>query len=168
MVSIFKHGRQHIWLIGYGQTVPWNPTWRMWLVPNQTMSCKQTVSITGWFLIVFLKSKFQLFNIQAAANVSTKLLRAGSTVVDLPSVRSCCIHLRAISQEKLNPIHAKFFRVNINMYLHFMSFLRTDKTQVVEIPPRVRQGPVYYIINIMAADVLATQGARASATMILT
>ena len=51
-----------------------------------------------------------------------------------------------------------------------MSFLHTNKTQVVEIPPRVRQGPtrLFYIINIMAADVLATQGARASATMILT
>ena len=26
------------------------------------------------------------------------------------------------------------------MYLYFMSFLHVDKTQVVEIPPRVRQG----------------------------
>ena len=25
-----------------------------------------------------------------------------------------------------NPLHAKFFRRNINMYLHFMSFLHTD------------------------------------------
>ena len=29
------------------------------------------------------------------------------------------------------------------MHLHFMSFLHTNKTQVVEIPPRVRQGPAY-------------------------
>ena len=29
------------------------------------------------------------------------------------------------------------------MYLHLMSFLYTNKTQVVEIPPRVRQGPAY-------------------------
>ena len=43
----------------------------------------------------------------------------------------------------VNTLRAKFFRVNINMYLHFMSFLRTNKTQVVEIPPRVRQGPAY-------------------------
>ena len=33
--------------------------------------------------------------------------------------------------------------ININLYLHFMSFLHTNKTQVVEIPPRVRQGPTY-------------------------
>ena len=38
-----------------------------------------------------------------------------------------------------------FFRENINiyMYLHFMSFLHINKTQVVEIPPRVRQGAAY-------------------------
>ena len=38
---------------------------------------------------------------------------------------------------------AIFFRENINKYLHFMSFLHTNMTQVVEIPPRVRQGPAY-------------------------
>ena len=29
------------------------------------------------------------------------------------------------------------------LYLHFMSFLHTNKTQVIEIPPQVRQGPTY-------------------------
>ena len=43
----------------------------------------------------------------------------------------------------LNPLRAKFFRENINIYLHFMSFLHTNKTRVVEIPPQVRQGPAY-------------------------
>ena len=50
------------------------------------------------------------------------------------------------------------------MYLQFVSFLHTDKTQVVEIPPRERPG----LANIMATDALATQGARVSAAMILT
>ena len=45
--------------------------------------------------------------------------------------------------KSLNPLHAKFFRGNINIYLHFMSFLHTNKTQVVEIPHRVRQGTAY-------------------------
>ena len=36
-----------------------------------------------------------------------------------------------------------YFRENINIYLHFMSFLHTNKTQVVEIAPRVKQGPAY-------------------------
>ena len=43
----------------------------------------------------------------------------------------------------INPLHAKFLRENINIYLHFMSFLHTKKTEVVEIPPRVRQGSDY-------------------------
>ena len=42
-----------------------------------------------------------------------------------------------------NPLRAKFFRENINIYLHFMSFLHTNKTNVVEIPPWVGQGPAY-------------------------
>ena len=36
-----------------------------------------------------------------------------------------------------------FFRENINMYLHFMSFLHIDMTEVVEILHQVRQGPIY-------------------------
>ena len=48
------------------------------------------------------------------------------------------------------------------MYLQFIAFFHTDMAQVVEILPHV-----FYIVNIMGADVLATQGARALATMIL-
>ena len=43
----------------------------------------------------------------------------------------------------INPLRAKFFRENINIYLHFMSFLHINKTQVIEIPPWVKQGPAY-------------------------
>ena len=43
----------------------------------------------------------------------------------------------------INPLCANFLRENINIYLHFMLFLHTNKTHVVEIPPRVRQGPAY-------------------------
>ena len=43
----------------------------------------------------------------------------------------------------LNPLSAKFFRGNINRYLHFMSYLHANTTQVVEISPRARQGPAY-------------------------
>ena len=39
---------------------------------------------------------------------------------------------------KFNPLGAKFFRVNINIYLHFMSFLHSDMTQVLKILPQVR------------------------------
>ena len=39
------------------------------------------------------------------------------------------------SHQYFNPLRAKFFRVNINMYLHFMSFLQIDMTHVLRIPP---------------------------------
>ena len=45
----------------------------------------------------------------------------------------------------INPLRAKFFRGNINICLHFLPFLHPNKTQVVEIPARVRQGPAYSI-----------------------
>ena len=38
----------------------------------------------------------------------------------------------------VNPLRAKFFRGNINIYLHFVSFLHIDTTQVVEILPQIR------------------------------
>ena len=48
-----------------------------------------------------------------------------------------------ISSHYINPLRAKLLRENINMYLHFMSFLHTNKTQVAEIPPGVRRRPAY-------------------------
>ena len=39
----------------------------------------------------------------------------------------------------VNPLRAKFFRGNIDMYLHFVSFLHIGTTQVVEILPQIRQ-----------------------------
>ena len=42
-------------------------------------------------------------------------------------------------------LRAKFFRRNINMYLHFVSFLHIDATQVVEILPQIKQEPTYSI-----------------------
>ena len=43
----------------------------------------------------------------------------------------------------INPLRAKFFSGNINIYLHFVSFLDLDTTQVVEIHPQIRQEPTY-------------------------
>ena len=45
--------------------------------------------------------------------------------------------------EAFNPLRAKFFRGNINIYLHFVSFLHIDATQVVEILPQVKQEPTH-------------------------
>ena len=46
-------------------------------------------------------------------------------------------------QDSINPLRAKFFRENMNIYLHFVSFLHIDTTQVVEILPQIRQQPTY-------------------------
>ena len=46
---------------------------------------------------------------------------------------------RVICTARFNPLHAKFFRGNKTIYLHFMSFPSIDITQVVEILPQVRQ-----------------------------
>ena len=43
----------------------------------------------------------------------------------------------------INPLCAIFFRGNINIYSHFVSFFHIDTTQVVEILPQIRQEPTY-------------------------
>ena len=48
-----------------------------------------------------------------------------------------------------------------------MEFQHIDMTQVDEIRPQVRMY-FFYMMNIMVVDVLATQRAKASATMKLT
>ena len=54
------------------------------------------------------------------------------------------------------------------MYLHFMSFFHIDMTCNWNPLLCKKRTYLFYIVNIMGADVLATQGARASATMVLT
>ena len=51
--------------------------------------------------------------------------------------------LMGIVQSFINPLSAKFFRGNINIYLHFVSFLHIDTMQVVEILPQIRPEPTY-------------------------
>ena len=67
-------------------------------------------------------------------------------------------------ERNLNPSRAKFFRENINIYLHFMSFLHINKTGSSNSWLSKTRTCLFYIINIMAAEVLATP----SETMILT
>ena len=74
-----------------------------------------------------------------------------------------------ISKQRINPLHAKFFTGNKNIFLHFMPYLHSDMPQGSWNPSSSKtRTHLFYKINIMAADVLATKGARASATMILT
>ena len=70
--------------------------------------------------------------------------------------------------QQLNPLRGKFFRRNKkNVYLYFISFLHTD-TGSWNPSSSTTRTYLFYIVNIMCADVLATQGARASATMTFT
>ena len=64
-----------------------------------------------------------------------------------------CIHRRTLDRTEhssisrcwfFNPLRAKFFRENINISLHFVSYLHIDTTQVVEILPQTRQEPTYF------------------------
>ena len=43
----------------------------------------------------------------------------------------------------LNPLRAKFFTGNINIYSHFVSSILIDMTQVLKILPQVREGPTH-------------------------
>ena len=43
----------------------------------------------------------------------------------------------------INPLRAIFSRENININVHFVSYLHFDMTQVVEILPQIRQEPTY-------------------------
>ena len=73
---------------------------------------------------------------------------------------------------KINPTRAEFILENVKIYLYmyFLSFVNIEVAQAVEILPCGRQWLSYltYILIIMVNDDLATQGARASAAMILT
>ena len=53
------------------------------------------------------------------------------------------MYIQKAGQHSFNPLCAKFCRGNKNIYLHFMSSLHIDMTQVVTLLPQVRPGPTY-------------------------
>ena len=61
--------------------------------------------------------------------------------VPWPSAEGMPVRVRW--QLYINPLRAKFWRGNINVYLHFKSLLHIDLTQVLKILPQVRPGPTY-------------------------
>ena len=56
-------------------------------------------------------------------------------------LHKCCWIKRYVYH--INPLRSKFFTGHINIYLHFVSFLHIDTTQVVEILPQIRQEPTF-------------------------
>ena len=73
------------------------------------------------------------------------------------------------AKRNIYPLRTKFFRGNINHIFTFYVIPSHWYDTVGGIPSsnKTRTYP-FYIVNIMAAGVLATQGARTSAAMILT
>ena len=53
------------------------------------------------------------------------------------------INLTLYLLDCFDPLRAKLFRGNINIYLYFMSLLHIDMTHVLKILPRARPGPTY-------------------------
>ena len=52
-------------------------------------------------------------------------------------------YARCLYTVAFNLLRAKFLRGNINIYLHFVSIIHIDMTQVLKILPQVREGPTY-------------------------
>ena len=124
-----------------------------------------------WAWIIFITAGFWLFlhNVWDLLKFSTIEIRAW--MINDIHMKMLCNYLSVpLFQTKyINSLHAKFFRGNIN---HIFTFH--------VIPPhwydtggwnpssnKTRTYP-FYIVNIMAAGVLATQGARTLAAMIMT
>ena len=69
---------------------------------------------------------------------------------------------------------SEYVLANMKICLYFLPFLDAEMAQAIEILPHGRRGPVYilytymYIVSTVTADGLVTQGAMASAAMVLT
>ena len=72
------------------------------------------------------------------------------------------------SSSSLTLFCAKLFRANINIYLHFIIVPHWQDTGSWNPFSCKTRTYLFYIVNIMTADDLATQGIQASATMIFT
>ena len=49
-----------------------------------------------------------------------------------------------IKTTQINPLRAIFFRENINIYLHIVSYLHIDMTRVAEILLQIGQGLAHF------------------------
>ena len=87
----------------------------------------------------------------------------GSLVIDTKILSALCLIKMAIFYKMLviltgnfNPFRAKFFRGNINIYLHFVSFLHIQGYDAGSWNRSSNNTRTYlfYIVNIMAAGVL--------------
>ena len=101
-----------------------------WCPPPPHPLSPSQVDVTSSYLIWYLCLGYQV--------IDSKILSA-LCLIKMPIFYKLLVTLTG----NFNPLHAKFFRGNINIYLHIVSFLHIDTTQVVEILPQVRQEPTY-------------------------
>ena len=85
-----------------------------------------------------LSAKWHPFCLSLNVLIMQVLFYAGLTAVIL-------LPTNALAPDSVNPLRAKFFRGNLNIYLHFMSFLHIDLTQVLKTLPQVREEPTHSI-----------------------
>ena len=58
-------------------------------------------------------------------------------ILELPKIWNALTLMSRRPNDLINPLRAKYFRRNIKIYLHFMSLLYIDMTQVLKIHPQV-------------------------------
>ena len=87
-----------------------------------------TVSLSSTWIITSSTSR-----VFSSTEISKASIKAITCITN-------CIHI--------NHLRAKFFRGNINIYLHFMSSLHIDTTHVFKILSQVRPGPTYSAYSI--------------------
>ena len=102
--------------------------------------CNPIVLLDGWF-----KKEAAAWAMYHRHNAALRYCWTNQEMLRLSALsrvgsnQECCDVLIQV----LNPLHAKFCRGNINIYLHFVSFLHIDMKKVVEILPQIRQEPTY-------------------------
>ena len=111
------------------------PTWG----PHGSCRPQMGPMSAPWTLLLGVLDEWSSHNFKACALDGSRR----DAYNDLPRKSYPIWHSPAIEYKFFNPLSAKFCRGNINIYLHFVSFLHIDMMQVVEILPQIRQEPTY-------------------------
>ena len=123
--------------------LPWKSPWKQAQLPGIT--CYFMIQLHTFIGPVFLGTTLsQVFECVTGLFNSLCLwcCRFGSPLAQTAVLPVATKQLHGPSIH--NSLRAKFFRENINIYLHFVSYLHIDTTQVVEILPQIRQEPTYF------------------------
>ena len=120
-------------LCGKGLVYCWNIVWMAHLIWKELSQMGQRLIARHWYLYWYhsLARSYWLQNLSPWSY--TNFFFHSQRLASQTSIGHW-----AWIDNYINPLRAKFFRVNINMYLHFMSFLHIGMTQVLKILPQIR------------------------------